>query len=231
MPTAIKCERARSFLRMHRASSLHATRTRSRAWCVTHALVAASVALATPASGENLLNSSEKSAPLSGKASASASGRDQLTVVPAVGGSTDIGVAGGYFAAFTRNQAGYTPYVWNIESAGIISFGLKNGSVDLPYIDVFGELTVPRLLGRPVDLEIRPSFTDERALYYYGMGNASSAALPSGESTSYLQYGRIHPSLLADLRFRIIDHFAAISGLRYTASWLDIPAGSRVRAA
>jgi outer membrane protein assembly factor BamA len=178
------------------------------------------------ARAQNLLNSNEKAASSSATTPASDEGSNQLTVVPAVGGSTDIGVAVGYFAALTRNREGYIPYVWNVESAGIVSFGLRNGSVDLPYIDVYGKVTVPRLLGRGVDLEIRPSFTDEQALYYYGMGDASSATAPAGQSSTYFQYARVHPSLLADVRLRLQDHLAAITGVRATGSWLDIPASS-----
>jgi hypothetical protein len=180
----------------------------------------------TKAQAQNQLNSSEKAA-----ASPTAQpvvGKDELTLVPAAGGSTDIGVAVGYFTAFTRNQRGYVPYVWNLESAGLVSFGIKNRDVDVPYIDVFAKLTVPRLLGRTIDLEVRPSFTDERALYYYGMGDASSASTPAGQSTTYFQYGRIHPSLLADVRFKIHDHVAAISGVRYTGSVFNVPADSRL---
>ncbi len=178
------------------------------------------------ADAQNLLNSNERLDTSHATTEVSDGGANQLTVVPAVGGSTDIGVAAGYFAALTRNRPGYIPYQWNIESAGLVSFGLRNGSLELPYIDVFGKLTVPRLMGRGVDLEIRPSFTDEQTLYYYGMGDASSATPPAGQSTTYFQYARIHPSILADVRLKLRDHFAAISGVRATGSWLDIPASS-----
>jgi hypothetical protein len=206
-----------------------AVRSRRLAGPIMGALVGASLGCPATARAQNLLNSNEKAASSSATTPPTPEeeeGSNQLTLVPAVGGSTDIGVAVGYFAALTRNRTGYVPYVWNIESAGIVSFGLRDGSVDLPYIDVYGKLTVPRLLGRGVDLEIRPSFTDEQALYYYGMGDASSATAPAGQSTTYFQYARVHPSLLADVRLRLRDHLAAITGVRATGSWLDIPASS-----
>lgn len=188
-------------------------------------LVATLLAVPASAGGQNLLNSSEKPSTAAAKLPPT-DGKDEFTLLPAAGGSTDIGIAVGYFTAFTRIQKRYIPYVWNLESAGLVSFGLKNGSVDLPYIDVYGKLTVPRFLERPIELEVRPSFTDEQALYYYGMGNASSALPPRGQSTTYFEYGRVHPSFLADVRFAIRDHIGAITGFRYTGSWLDIPAGS-----
>jgi hypothetical protein len=182
-----------------------------------------------PEAPGNLLNSDEKP-PSSGGPPPPRQGKDELTLVPAVGASTDIGVAIGYFAALTRNQKGYVPYLWNIESAGLMSFGIANRAVDFPYIDVFAKLTVPRFLGDSIALEIRPSFTDEQALYYYGMGNASSANPPAGQSMEYFKYGRVHPSLLADLRFKLVDHVAGIAGMRYTGSWYTVPAGSRLAA-
>ena len=192
---------------------------------VAEVVVAGWIAWSSTASADNPLNSSEKP-PSSGANDAQSGGKNDGTIVPAVGGSTDIGVAGGYFAALTRTQKGYVPYVWNLESAGLVSFGLSHGSVDVPLVDIYGKLTVPRFLGRPIELEVRPSFTDEQTLYYYGMGDASGAATPAGQSSTYFQYARIHPSLLADIRFKLLDHLGAITGLRYTGSWLQIPAGT-----
>ncbi len=180
-----------------------------------------------PTAPGNLLNSDEKP-PSSGGPPPPRMAKNELTLVPAVGASTDIGVAIGYFAAYTRTQKGYVPYVWNIESAGLMSFGLSNRAVDFPYIDIFAKLTVPRFLGDSIALEVRPSFTDEQALYYYGLGNASSSNPPAGQSMDYFKYGRVHPSLLADLRFKIVDHVAGITGMRYTGSWYSVPPGSKL---
>jgi outer membrane protein assembly factor BamA len=203
-----------------------ALRVRRVARGIASLLVTSLLGSAATARGQNALNSNEKPPSSAGTSPGADEGKNELTILPAAGGSTDIGVAIGYFAALTRTQRGYVPYVWNLESAGLVSFGLRSGSVYVPYVDVYGNLTVPRLFGDPIDLELRPSFTDERTLYYYGMGNASSANPPAGQPTTYLQYARIHPSLLADLRFKLLDHLAGKIGMRYTGSWLDIPARS-----
>jgi outer membrane protein assembly factor BamA len=191
-------------------------------------LVGASLSSGVPAWAENLLNSSETRTSSSAMTPESVEGKDEFTLVPAAGGNTDIGVAVGYFTALTRNQKGYVPYLWNLESAGFVSFGMKGGAVDIPYTDVYAKLTVPRLLERPMDLEARPSFTDEQALYYYGMGNDSSAVPPVGKSITYFQYARIHPSFMGDVRVKVLDHVGAIVGLRCTASRFDVPPGSRL---
>jgi hypothetical protein len=185
------------------------------------------VASSAPArADDNPLNSSER--PAATDPPKAAEGHDDFTVVPVAGGSSDIGVGGGFFAGLTRNQRGHLPYVWDLESAGFVSFGAKNGSVDVPYLDVYVRLTVPRFLGAPLQLEVMPEATDELALYYYGMGNASSATPPSGQSTSYFEYARLHPELRTDLRFALVDHLAGRVGLRYIETWYTVPAGSKL---
>jgi len=108
---------------------------------------------------------------------------DEFNVLPIAGGSTDIGIGGGYFSGFTHIKPGFDPYLWNIESAGLITFKPGDlGGVVVPYVDVFVKLTIPSLFGAPLRLEIRPSYTAERTVHYYGVGNASSNALPAGVS-------------------------------------------------
>jgi hypothetical protein len=181
------------------------------------------------ARADNTLNSNEKSEG-SDEQQPSAPKTD-FTIVPVAGGSTDVGVGGGFFSALTRNQAGRAPFIWNIESAWFISFALPGGkNLVVPYDDGYAKWTVTRFLGTPIQLELRPSFTDEEALYYYGIGNASTAAPPRGETDAYFRYGRVHPSLRANVTFRLMDHLAGEVGVRYTASWLRAAAGSKLAA-
>ena len=176
---------------------------------------------------ENPLNSSEQPGAAT-MDSRPVGGRNEFTVVPAAGGSTDIGVGGGFFAALTRNQAGYAPYVWNVEAAGFVTFLPRDGGLTVPYTDIYSKLTVNRFLGGPIQLDLRPSFTDEQALYYYGMGNASSAVPPIGQSAKYFQYARVHPELLFDVRFKVLDHLAGRVGARYVETGFGIPANSKL---
>jgi hypothetical protein len=200
------------------------------ALCVARLGCASAIVLGTSRSSfaaHNPLNSSEEN----GVASTDArppDGRDELTIVPAGGGSTDIGVGAGFFAGLTRNKAGYAPYEWNVEAAGFVTFLPQNGGVLVPYADVYSKLTVSRFLNGPLQLELRPSFTDELRLYYYGIGNASSSLPPPGQSAGYFQYARLHPELVADVRFKILDHLAGRVGLRYVETWFNIPEGSKL---
>src|ERR1700736_3254695 len=98
----------------------------------------------SPALAENPLNSSEKPGGGSTKPQPDF-GHNDFTIVPVAGGSTDIGIGGGFFSALTRNQRGYDPFVWNLEAAGFVSFSAKDGKILLPYIDFYSKLTVTRL--------------------------------------------------------------------------------------
>ena len=141
------------------------------------------------------------------------------------GGTSDIGVGAGFFAALTRNRAGYTPYAWNIEAAGFISFLVVDKALVLPYTDVYSKLTVDRLLGGPLQLDIRPSFTNELTLNYYGMGNASSATPPAGMTSKYFEsFPARTPRCFSMFAYEILNHFAGRVGLRYIESFFDIPA-------
>jgi outer membrane protein assembly factor BamA len=170
------------------------------------------------------LNSSDRPS-----SSGGAPAHTEINIVPAAGGTTDIGIGGGFFAGFTRVKPDADPYVWDISSAAFVTFkGTSFDNIEIPYQDIFVKLTVPRLFGSPARLEIRPSYSRESTLGYYGLGNASTDAAPPGAADTYFQYGRTHPAMDVALRWRIIDHVAGMTGFRYTANWIQVAQGSRL---
>ena len=174
------------------------------------------------------LNSSNAPVP-SGPTSSDA--HNDFNLLPVAGGTTDIGFGGGYFIGLVRVRRGYDPYEWNIESDGLVTFkGGDRGGVILPYQDISATLTVPRFLDAPLHLEVRPSYSYESTLNYYGIGNASSATTPLGSPTAYHEYTRIHPELLFKLRGRVADHVAWRVGLHYVQTWVNVNADSRLAA-
>jgi outer membrane protein assembly factor BamA len=180
----------------------------------------------TRALASDPLNSSDK---VPANPQAPSGTRTEFNVLPVVGGTTDIGFGGGYFVGLVGVRRGYDPYEWNIESDGLVTFKAKEGGgILLPYQDVSVTLTVPRFLGAPLHFEVRPSYSYESTLNYYGIGNASSAATPRGSLDSYHEYTRVHPELLFKLRGRIVDHVAWRIGLRYVQTWVDVNANSRL---
>ena len=194
-----------------------AVRLRSAALAACLLLLAPRAARAT-----DPLNSSDQA---TGDESARKEPHNELNLVPLVGGSTDIGIGGGFFAGLARIQKGYDPYVFNLEAAGLLTFKKGAGGLELPVQDLFVKLTVPRLFGRPLRLEIRPSYTWE-ILRYYGLGNDAPDATRTGASSAFVSYRRLHPQLDTVLRFRILDHFAGLAGFRLTGNWLRTEADS-----
>jgi hypothetical protein len=152
---------------------------------------------------------------------------DEFNLLPVGGGTTDIGIGGGYFAGLARVEEGYDPYLWNIESAGLVTFKLLAGEkIVLPYQDDYVQLTVPRLFGIPLRFELRSEYSWETTLGYYGLGNASPA--PTASASKYNQYGRLHPEALVDVRWRVVDHLAAMAGVDFSQSWLQISQNSKL---
>jgi len=195
---------------------------------IVAAIVAAHAVTAAPAVAGDSLNSSNLS---SNKDLAHPEAHNELNLVPVAGGTTDIGVGGGFFGGLAHIRPGYEPYEWNIESAGFVTFAPGDGGgVAVPYQDFYLKFSVPRFLHSSMRIEIRPSYGWESKLNYFGLGNASSAALPPGAPPGYFKYGRLHPQLDIDLRWRIHDHLVGRVGMRYTQNWIEVANDSRLAA-
>ncbi len=177
---------------------------------------------ARPASADDPLNPSNVA---TNPSAATTYPHNEINVVPIVAGSSDIGIGGGYVAGLARVAPGYTPYVWNLESAGFITFWYDDG-LELPFQDLYFKLTVPRFFG-PVRLELRASYTWETTLKYYGLGNAAVAP-ESGATDSFWEYGRLHPQLSVDTRWKITDHIAGRTGVRLALNWLQVDPDSKL---
>jgi len=120
------------------------------------------LALESTALGSDALNSSVKPKNVG---SSDEGPHDEFNLLPVAGGTTDIGIGGGYFAGLARVEQGYDPYIWNLESAGLVTFKLLGeGKVVLPYQDDYIQLTVPRLFGIPLRLEVRSEYSWETTL-------------------------------------------------------------------
>jgi hypothetical protein len=173
------------------------------------------------------LNSSDNPADI--QAEAAKGPHYEFNLLPVAGGTSDIGIGGGYFLGLTRMAPQEIPYVWNIESAGFVTFAKQTGAgLIVPYQDDYVTFTLPRLFGSPLELEIRPEYSWETTLGYYGLGNASSATLPAGKTVKYFEYGRLHPEIYAQVRAGIVDHVIVRGGIRYVRTWLQVADDSKL---
>ena len=154
---------------------------------------------------------------------------NELNIVPVLGGSTDLGFGGGYFAGLARVKQGVVPFLWNIDSSALITFKYSaHAGFSSPYQDLYVRLTIPRLFGSPLRLEVRPSYTWE-SIDYFGMGNASSrTAADDNPNPDYSKYQRGHPQFDVDVRTRIVDHLAGRVGFRYIYNALRVPEDSQL---
>jgi outer membrane protein assembly factor BamA len=206
-------------------------RTTSPPWSRALVLAAAvGTAIGTTtrsAIASNPLNSSDQTT-ASAQAACTNGDRDEFNIVPLVGGTSDVGIGFGEFSDLARVSRGADPYVWNVESGAFISFKGSNTGLQVPFQDLYFKLTVPRFLQSGIQLEVRPSYTWERTLNYFGMGNASSSAVPPGSLDSFSWYGRLHPALDVVARWGLADHIAAVIGARYTQNWLQINPDSKL---
>jgi outer membrane protein assembly factor BamA len=151
-----------------------------------------------------------------------------FNLVPVVGGSTDLGLGGGYFAGLARHRKGVDPFLWNIDSSALITFKYNSsGGFTVPYQDIYARLTIPRLFGAPLRMEVRPSYTWE-SINYYGLGDASSTLAPENSPRDYFSYQRGHPQFDLDLRGKISDHLAGRVGFRYIQNTIKVAADSKL---
>ena len=151
---------------MPEASASHASAR--RLGCLAAAALLASTASGFAAFAGDSLNSDDKPVNTGDTAEQRQKkdiDHDDFNIVPIVGGSSDIGVGGGYFSNLAHLKTGFDPYVWDIESAGLITFKPGDSGVIVPYTDIYMKLSIPRLFGHPIRLEIRPSFTAESTVF------------------------------------------------------------------
>jgi hypothetical protein len=147
--------------------------------------------------------------------------RREFNFFPIVGGDSDVGFGGGQVSDWAELGANGEGYAWKVEDAAFVTFKFRDGTPIVPYLDLYLLWTVPHFgpAGR-CRLAVRPSFTDERNLGYYGIGNA--APYPASLPMHALEYRRIHPTLAGTFRIEAFDGFFINAGNSLTVSWLDV---------
>ncbi len=147
----------------------------------------------------------------------------EFNIVPIAGGDSDVGIGGGEVADLARLDPRYRPYRWKLTSEAFITFSTLNGQLISPFQDYSLTLTLPDLTSsRRLRLEIRPAFTNERTLKFYGIGNATPLP-PPGVSIADTEYQRVHPTLSVEARYRFYKRFYLLAGSVYTQNWLVVP--------
>jgi Omp85 superfamily domain len=147
----------------------------------------------------------------------------EFNIVPVAGGDSDVGIGVGEVADLARLDPAYRQYRWRLESGAFITFKLRDQNrVIIPYQDYYLVLSLPDLTAsRRLRLDIRPSFTNESTLKFYGIGNAAPLP-PAGLPVEDSEYGRMHPTLSVEARYRVYERFYVLAGSIYTHNWLTV---------
>jgi hypothetical protein len=163
-------------------------------------------------------------------ASAALADTTEFNIIPIIGGDSDVGVGFGQVGDWARLGPAYTPYKWRLETNAFITFKPEFAKLVIPFQDYFVVLSLPNVGPRHrARLDIRPAFTDEATLKFYGFGNATP--FPAGVPTLLTEYGRLHPTLLVEARVDLVSHLYSRVGSVSTFNWLRVPAGGTVAAA
>jgi len=152
----------------------------------------------------------------------------ELTIVPVVGGDSDVGLGAGYVASLALTKPGVEPYVWRIEAAGAITGKFVDGSLRLGYLDDYLLFVVPHAFVEGLRLETRVGYTNEPGLKYYGLGNASAIPANRDASDDYFEYGRARVGGAANAAYRLSRHFLVMWGLSYAHNEVSHEEDSRL---
>jgi hypothetical protein len=120
-------------------------------------------------------------------------------ILPLVGGDTDNGFGLGAIGSIANFDGLSLPYKWQLQFATFIA--TKSSPLSPSYEDAFVNLIIPQLLEGRLRLEIRPSFTHETALRYYGLGNNVMAPQQTDPTRDF--YSRLHPQLQILTRWKL----------------------------
>jgi outer membrane protein assembly factor BamA len=151
----------------------------------------------------------------------------EITVVPFIGGNSDVGLGGGYIASVAGVDPAYEPFVYRVESAGTLTFQSEGDGVRVPYIDNYLLLTLPHVVKDRVRLEARVSYTREATLKYYGLGNASTVERGRDPNSSYFEHVRVHPTFVFNGQWQA-EEVRFNWGFTYIHNTFEIPEDSRL---
>lgn len=147
--------------------------------------------------------------------------------MPFIGGDSDVGFGGGYIGSWARFGEKSRQYLFRLESVTAITFKNAEDQLEIPYVDSYVLLDLPRVQER-LSLELRASYTREATLKYYGLGNASRIAPGREPEDDYFEHRRIHPTLQANAEYRLVRPLVLEWGLQYTQNWLEVPPDGRL---
>ena len=139
------------------------------------------------------------------------SGRE-VGLFPLIGGDTDNGFGLGAIGSVAEFTPDNPIYLWKLDFAGF--YATKGFPPTPSYIDAATTLTLPQLLDDHLRLEIRPSFTIDKSLRFFGFGN--KPVVPGQTVPTRDFYERLHPAAAVNTRWRLSKHWFVLGGVLIT---------------
>jgi hypothetical protein len=186
-------------------------RPRGRCWVIATVTTLAAFGPATALADEVTPARGNQAEPV---AQIAATADDDLEVggVPLIGGDTDHGFGAGALGSLAMFDRNHTPYRWKLEFGGF--YAVKDSFTNPSFVDAYARITYAQLMNKRLRLEIRPSFTNETALGYFGIGNRP--VQPQDYDEKRDTYERLHPSLGVTTLWQVGHDVALLLGARYT---------------
>lgn len=152
---------------------------------------------------------------------ADAPGRE-TGVLPLVGGDTDIGMGVGALGSVVMLDRTHRPYLWQVQFSAFVA--TKSDVTSPSYEDAFIAVTFPQLLDGRLRLELRPSFTKDTTLPYYGIGNRAPAPAQAVPARDF--YQRVHPAMAMLSRWAVSASWSVLLGAQYVYNETTLGAAS-----
>jgi hypothetical protein len=150
----------------------------------------------------------------------------EIGVLPLIGGDTDNGFGVGAIGSIASFDKDHTPYKWQLQFATFIA---ARDSITSPsYEDAFVNMIIPQMLDGRLRVELRPSFTRETALHFYGLGN--QITIPANVDRTRDTYTRLHPQLAGMTRWKLNKESAwsALLGGQYLYNQISYASSSTI---
>jgi outer membrane protein assembly factor BamA len=157
--------------------------------------------------------------------------RQELGIVPLVGGDSDVGLTVGLIGSYAQFAPEAEPYVLRTEVSGMLSSKYGPQGITNPYQDAYATLTLPTLLHSRVRLSLRAAYTAYHHLLYYGLGNASRPPAASGAadgSARFTQYRLAYPQALLHVNIKLVERISLGVGAAYIRYGLTVLPNSKL---
>jgi outer membrane protein assembly factor BamA len=153
----------------------------------------------------------------------------ELTALPIVDGSSDIGFGGGYILSYAEVPKGYEPYEWRLESSGFVTFkSATEGGVRVPFLYDYVWLHLPYVIKDKLEFRFLLSYTRETNLKFAGLGNASRLTPGLTSSDSYYEHSRDHPAARFIALYHVNDALDLTWGAAYSYNWITVPSHTQL---